>query len=441
MFFNGIREDIAMGEVLDAVVVGAGQAGLGASYFLQGDDRKHVVFEQGRIGETWLSQRWDSFQLNTLNFMNVLPGLPYQGTEPDGFWRQEELVAYFQEYVEHFNLPVRTGVQVISLDQAQDSHLFILKTKGGGGADETVLCRSVIVASGMQLVPKIPAFQDKLPGDITQLHTAGYHNPGALPPGAVVVVGSAQSGCQIVEDLLAAGRKVYLCTGKAGRVPRRYRGRDILEWWLDMKHWETTYASLEDKSVSRNPLPQVSGVGRRGHSLSLQELARQGAVILGRLRAVEGDTLILGDDAAAHVRLGDEASQRFKDAVDAYIEKPGLEPPPLEADPADLPDPECACASTLQQLNLKETNICTIIWATGFTADFSWIHLPIFDLDGAPLHQRGVSPVPGLYFIGFPWLSKRKSGIIYGIAEDARYIVNALSKQLSKVKPGSLKQN
>jgi putative flavoprotein involved in K+ transport len=419
-----------MGEVLDAVVVGAGQAGLGASYYLQGDDRKHVVFEQGRIGETWLSQRWDSFQLNTLNFMNVLPGLPYQGTEPDGFWRQDELVAYFQDYVEHFNLPVRTGVRVVSLDQAQDSHLFILKTKGDGGADETVLCRSVIVASGRQCVPKIPALQDKLPGDITQLHTAGYRNPAAIPPGAVVIVGSAQSGCQIAEDLLAAGRKVYLCTGKAGRVPRRYRGRDILEWMLDMKFWETTYASLEDKSASRNPFPQVSGVGRYGHSLSLQELARQGAVILGRLGAVEEATLILGDDAAAHVRQGDEASQRFKEAVDDYIEKTGLELPPLEDDPADLPDPECACASTMQRLSLKDANISTIIWATGFTADFSWIHLPICDPDGAPLHQRGVSPVTGLYFIGFPWLNKRKSGIIYGIAEDARYIVHVLSKQL-----------
>ena len=293
-----------MGEVMDAVVVGAGQAGLGASYFLQEDGRKHLVFERGRIGETWLSQRWDSFQLNTLNFMNVLPGLPYRGAEPDGFWRQAELVAYFQEYVEHFSLPVRTGVRVISIEQAGDNHLFILKTRVEGRADETLLSRSVIVASGMQGFPKIPALQDKVPGDITQYHTAGYRSPGALPPGAVVVVGSAQSGCQIVEDLLAAGRKVYLCTGKAGRVPRRYRGRDIFAWWLDMKFWEDTYAGLEDKSASRNPLPQVSGVGRYGHSLSLQGLARQGAVILGRLRDIEEDTLVLGDDAAAHVRHG-----------------------------------------------------------------------------------------------------------------------------------------
>lgn len=419
-----------MSELLDAVVVGAGQAGLGTSYFLQCDGRKHVVFERGRIGETWLSQRWDSFQLNTLNLMNVLPGLPYRGKEPDGFWRKDELVAYYQEYVEHFHLPVQTGVNVLSVEQAQENSHFIVRARVDSGSDETVLCRSVIVASGMQLVPKIPAFQAKIPDGITQLHTASYRNPDALPAGAVVVVGSAQSGCQIAEELLSADRKVYLCTGKAGRVPRRYRGRDILEWWIDMKFWETSYASLEDKSASLLPLPQVSGVGRYGHTISLQELARQGAVILGRLHGVEEGTLILGDDAAANVQHADQVSQRFKDAVDDYIEKTGIEPPPLEADPADLPDLEAACVSTMKQINLQEANVGAIIWSTGFTGDFHWLHLPVFDHNGAPIHQRGVSPVTGLYFIGFPWLNKRKSGIIYGIAEDAQYLANVLTKQL-----------
>jgi putative flavoprotein involved in K+ transport len=415
---------------LDAVVVGAGQAGLGASYFLQRDGHDHVVLERGRIGETWLSQRWDSFQINTPNFLSVLPGLPYQGPEPDGFWRQDELVAYFHTYVEHFQLPVQTGVNVLFLEQAEDNRHFILKTSTGRGPDKLFHCRSVIVASGMQFVPKIPALQDKIPGEITQLHTANYRNPEALPPGAVVVVGSAQSGCQIAEDLLSAGREVYLCTSKAGRVPRRYRGRDILEWWVDMKFWEVTYESLDDKSTSRIPVPQVSGVGRYGHSISLQALAQQGAVILGRLRDVDDKILILGKDAAANVRHGDEASRRFKEAVDDYLEKKGIEPPPLEEDLADLPDHEAACASSQNRLNLQDANIHTIIWATGFTGDLSWIRLPAFDPDGAPIHQRGISPIPGLYYIGFPWLSKRKSGIIYGIEEDARYITGVLNQQL-----------
>lgn len=420
-----------MSELLDTVVVGAGQAGLGSSYFLQRDGRKHIVFERGRIGETWLSQRWDSFQLNTPNFMNTLPGFPYQGSEPDGFWRQDELVAYFRGYVEKFRLPVQIGVKVISLDQAEDKSHFTVKIQANGGADETVLCRSVIVASGIQCVPKIPVFQKRIPEQIIQLHTSSYRNPEALPPGAILVVGSAQSGCQIVEDLLSAGRKVYLCTGKAGRVPRRYRGRDILEWWIDMKFMDVTYASLEDKSDSRIPVPQVSGVGRYGHTVSLQGLAHQGAFILGRLQDVEDGTLILGDEAAAHIRHGDETSQRFKDDIDAYIEKMGIEPPPNEDDSADVSDPEAASASTLKQLNLQEAGISTIIWSTGFSGDFSWIHLPVTDPEGMPIHERGVSPVDGLYFIGFPWLSKRKSGTIYGIREDAQYIASVLTKQLA----------
>jgi len=419
-----------MSELLDAVVVGAGQAGLGVSSFLQQDGLKHIVFERGRIGETWLSQRWDSFQLNTPNFMNALPGLPYEGPEQDGFWHQDELVSYFRDYVEHFHLPVRTGVDVISLEGAEDNSHFIVQARVDGETDETVLCRSVVVASGILLVPKIPALQNKIPKHIMQLHTAAYQNPDALPPGAVVVVGSAQSGCQIVEDLLSNGREVYLCTGKAGRVPRRYRGRDILEWWIDMKFMDVTYASLEDKSAALVPLPQVSGTGRYGHSLSLQGLARKGTVILGRLHDIDGEMLILGDDAAANVRHGDETSQRFKDDVDAYIQKSGIEPPPNEDDPADAPDPEASCASTIRQLNLKDANVSAIIWATGFTGDFRWIHLPVIDSDGMPIHERGVSPVDGLYFIGFPWLSKRKSGTVYGVEEDAKYIANALAKQL-----------
>jgi putative flavoprotein involved in K+ transport len=420
-----------MSELLDAAVVGAGQAGLGVSYFLQRDGRKHVVFERGRVGETWLSQRWDSFQLNTPNFMNALPGLPYQGPESDGFWRRDELVAYFQDYVEQFQLPVRTGVSVLSLEQAEDKNYFTVKIKTDGGADETVMCRSVVVASGMQLVPKIPAFQNKIPGNITQLHTADYRNPGALPPGAVVVVGSAQSGCQIVEDLLSAGREVYLCTGKAGRVPRRYRGRDILGWFIEVKILDVTYASLEDKSASLVPQPQVSGVGRYGHTISLQGLARRGAFILGRLHDVEDGTLILGDEAAANVRHGDEISQRFKDDIDAYIEENGIKSPPHEDDPDDTPDPEAECVSRLRRLNLHDAGISTVIWSTGFTGDLSWIHLPVTDHDGMPIHQGGISPVHGLYFIGFPWLSKRKSGIVYGIEEDAQYIASLIAKQLA----------
>jgi putative flavoprotein involved in K+ transport len=415
---------------LDSVVVGAGQAGLGASYFLQKDGRKHAVIEQGRIGESWLSQRWDSFRLNTPNFMNVLPGLPYDGPEPDGFWRPDELVAYFERYAQHFQLPVCTGITVVSLDQAEDRRRFIVRAKTAGEVEKSFLSHSVIIATGTQRAPKFPSIRSHIPPSIEQLHTADYRRPEALPHGAVVIVGSGQSGCQIAEDLLSAGRTIYLCTSKVGRVPRRYRGRELLEWWVEMKLLDVTFESLEDKRLSRAAQPQVSGLGRHGHTVSLQQLARQGAVIMGRLSGVEGSTLVLGEDAAANVRFADEFSQRTKDDIDAYLAREGITPPPLEPDPADAPDPNAECASPLRSLNLHQARIGTIIWATGFEADFSWINLPAFDVEGKPKHRRGISPVRGLYFIGAPWLHSRKSGIIYGISEDAQYIAREIAAQL-----------
>jgi putative flavoprotein involved in K+ transport len=417
--------------ILDTVIVGAGQAGLGVSYYLHRDRRQHVVLERGQIGESWLAQRWDSFKLKTPNFMNVLPGLPYNGPEPDGFWRQDELVHYFQQYVENFRLPVRTGVTVLSVERAMDEPHFIVTTRVNGQEEEFVLSRSVVIAAGIQHTPRIPPTHSLLPDTITQLHTANYRSAAALPPGAVVVVGSGQSGCQITEDLLAAGRTVYLCTSKVGRALRRYRGRDLLEWWVDMKHLNVTLASLEDKSISLAAQPQISGLGHHGHTISLQGLARQGVVILGRLLDVDAGTLVLSGEAAAHVRFADEFSQRLKDGIDAYLEKAGITPPALEDDPADLPDPQGECVSPLRRLNLRDANISTVIWATGFTGDFSWIHLPVLDAEGKPIHVRGISPVPGLYFLGFPWLNSRKSGIIFGIQDDAQYIANAISQQLA----------
>ncbi len=416
--------------MLDTVVVGAGQAGLGVSYFLQQNGRSHRVFEQGRLGESWLSQRWDSFTLNTPNAINSLPGLPYDGPEPDGFWRPDELAHYFQRYVDHFRLPVRKGVAVVSIEQSEDEGHFIVAIESSGKREDPVTSRSVVIASGGQQTPKIPAVHSRLPGDILQLHTADFHNAAALPSGAVVVVGSAQSGCQIAEDLLSAGRTVYLCTSKVGRIPRRYRGRDIFEWLLDTKFFDVTFAGLEDKALSRVPQPQLSGVGRLGHTVSLQYLARRGAVILGRLLDVEGTHVTLNDDAAAHVHFADAFSQMVKDNIDAYLLRSGITPPPLEEDPADLPDPKAECVSPLRRLDLRESKVSTVIWATGFTSDFSWIHLPVLDPEGGPIHQRGISPVHGLYFIGLPWLSSRKSGIIYGIDEDAHYITDVISEQL-----------
>ena len=198
-----------------------------------------------------------------------------------------------------------------------------------------------------------------------------------------------------------------------------------------MKFVDVTYASLEDKVISRASQPQISGLGRYGHTVSLQSLAGQGAVILGRLLDVEGNTLILSDEAAGHVQFADIFSQQLKDAIDTYLSQKDITLPPLEEDPADIPDPQARCVSPVRQLNLRKAKVGTVIWATGFTGDFSWIKLPVLDKEGSPLHQRGISPVRGLYFIGFPWLNSRKSGIIYGIDEDARYLASVVAERLA----------
>lgn len=416
---------------LDTVIVGAGQAGLAVSYFLKRHGNQHVTFEEGRVGESWLSGRWDSFQVNTPNIRNILPGLPFEGTEADGFWRADQLVEHFRQYVEHFQLPVRTGVTVVAVERGAGPEEFLVKTRTQDGVEETIASRSVVVACGVQRVPKFPTFRSRLPREIAQLHTSDYRSADRLPPGAVVVVGSGQSGCQISEDLLAAGRTVYLCTSKVGRVPRRYRGRDLVEWWVDTKFWDVTYESLADKSISRAAQPQISGVGRYGHTLSLQWLASQGAVILGRLLDIDSGRLVLGEDAAAHVQFADEFSQRVKNDIDNYLERMNLPIPALVDDPADVADPKAECVSPLHELDLKEANVSTVIWSTGFGGDFSWIHLPILDDQNRPIHKRGISSERGLYFVGFPWLNSRKSGILYGVGEDAQFIAEAIQEQLA----------
>jgi len=415
---------------LDVAVVGAGQAGLAMSYFLKRGGHHHVVLERGRIANTWRTQRWDSFALNTPNAVNGLPGAPYDGREPDGFWLGHELVAYFERYAEKFDLPIRTGVTVTSVERFSDIDGFRLELDSAKGK-ETVLARNVVIASGGLQAPKIPAVSKHRPPEIVQLHTGDYRNPAGLPPGAVVVVGSAQSGCQIAEDLIDAGRRVYLCTSKVARRPRRYRGRDMVLWMMDMGHFDVTVDELPDKSAINTPPPQNSGVGRHGHTVSLQQLARNGVVILGRLCNVEGGRLILGDDGADNVRFADAASAQFKRAVDAYIERAGIDPPSLEDDPADVPDPNADCVAPIRRLDLKEADVTTVIWATGFTADFSWIRLPVLDQKGMPVYRRGVSAVPGLYFLGLRWLHTRKSGFIRGVGEDAGYLAGVIAERLA----------
>lgn len=408
---------------LDAVVIGAGHAGLAASRRLADAGLDHVVLERGAIGESWRSQRWDSFVLNTPNRMNGLPGARVEGVDPDAFEGRDDWVTRLDRYASDHGLPVRTHTTVMGVGRVDGA--FVVSR----AADEPIRARNVIVASGMANAPKVPPIAASLDERIGRLTAGTYRRPDQLQPGAVLLVGSAQSGCQIVEDLLDGGREVYLATGKVGRVPRRMRGRDALVWLTETGWMEQRPEDLADPAMLRWAQPQNSGVGPRGHSVSLQSLAARGVTLLGRLEGVDGTRLRFGSDLAAHIRFADERSASMRAHVDAYIEHAGLRAPPSEPDPADEPIGDPEAFSGPADLDLVDRGITTVIFTTGFSTDLSWLHLPALDESGAPIHDEGRSPVDGLWFLGFPWLRKRKSGIIWGAAEDSVHTVDQIARR------------
>lgn len=324
-----------------------------------------------------------------------------------------------------------------SVERAPDGDAFFVRARAANADVEEIVAKNVIVASGIMQTPKYPPLRDQLPAWLTQLHTADYRNPSALPNGAVVVVGGGQSGCQIAEDLLAAGRDVYLCASRVGRLPRRYRGREFLEWWKENGFWDVTREQLEDPAIARAAQPIISGVGRYGHTLSLQQLARDGVTLLGRLEDIDGDRLLLDDKLAEYLAFADNASARFKTDIDDYIARAGLTSPPNDPDPADDPYDGTSITDAPTSLDLRAAGVSTVIWSTGFSTDFSWLHLPVLNEEALPVHERGISDVPGVYFLGFPWLHKRTSGIIRGIEEDAGFIAQNIEARLSAVSTNS----
>ena len=406
---------------LDTIVVGGGHAGLSTSYFLKQHKLSHLVFERHRIGNSWRSQRWDSFKLNTPNKLSGLPGFESRHSDSDGFISAREFVSMLEQYVDDFKLPVVENSHVLSVEKVLDSELFRV-TVSTNGTLNTYESRNVVVASGAHSRKIIPVHSGNVSPDISQLHVADYRNAEGLPKGAVLVVGSGQSGVQVAEDLLDSGRRVFVSTSMVARAPRRYRGRDVMEWMILYGFMDQRTDELTDPQIIRMKQPQISGVGPRGKTVSLQSLAAKGAVILGKATRFDGTLVHLQANAADHVRFGDGFSKIVKGMVDEYINKVHIDAPAPEIDEADLPDSYADCVSLDVSLNLKELDISSIIWCTGFDGDFSYLKLPVFNENGVLMHHEGVSEIEGLYFVGFPWLRKRKSGIILGIEEDVEYI-------------------
>jgi putative flavoprotein involved in K+ transport len=412
-----------MEQMIDVVVVGAGQAGLAVSFLLKQAGIQHIVLERGEIGESWRSQRWDSFYLNTPNWISGLPGMEFDPEAADSFSPGTALVSYFQHYVAFFDLPVREHIAVTALERCANNR-YLSQT----GSD-SFSSRVVVLASGSLNCPRVPKMAHNLPENILNISAGTYKNPEALPGGAVVVVGCGQSGCQITEDLLAAGREVYLSASRVARVPRVYRGREILRWWRDMGILDVRLDQLEDPVVQFAAQPQVSGTDG-GHTVSLQSLARDGALLLGRIVGINGSLLKLDNDLRECIAFADQRSQAFKAAIDAFIEREGIQAKPAEQDPGEPPLPDLHDTDKLKELDLFKAGVSTVIWCSGFDADWHWVKIDVFDEKGRPRHHDGISVRDGLYFVGLPWLSKRKSGILYGVSEDARRIVQHLETYL-----------
>lgn len=404
---------------MEAVVIGAGHAGLAASQRLRQLGVDHLVLERDRVGASWRQQRWASFTLNTPSWMNRLPGdIDAEIGEPrDGFITHHALVDRLESYVRRWDLPVQEGVSVTKVEQAPDLTGFRIHVEGTFG--DSIECRSVVVASGIQNVPRIPPIANSMPRLVSQLPALGYRVADDLAPGAVLVVGGGQTGGQVVEDLLAAGRSVYWSVSRVTRVPRRYRGRDILEWLVDAGFYEAPVESVTDPAARRAPMPIISGVGRHGHTLSLQWLARRGARLLGRITDIDGTVLHLDDSVPECIRFGDRRSAEVCAQIDEGILAVGHPLPPLEPDEADEPAPDPDALETPDRLDLAEAGIGTVIWATGVTGDFSYLPQEATTADGVPDHDHGAGGLDGLYFIGLPWQTRRGSGIINGIAPDA----------------------
>lgn len=411
--------------VLDVIVIGAGQAGLSISYHLKDLHLDHIVFEQAVIGNSWRNQRWDSFKLNTPNKFNLLPGQENVSSDAEGFSSASDFAYLLQDYSRKFDLPVIENSRVLSLEYVSHPKYFSVCVSEYGSV-KYYLSKQVVIASGSQNNKNIPSFAKNISEEVIQLHACEYRNPSLLPEGAVLIVGSAQSGVQIAEDLIESGRKVFISTSQVARVPRRYRGKDIIEWFMLTGYNEVRTTDVTDHQIFKMRQPQVSGVGVRGHTSSFQSLARKGVVILGKIETADTSTVFIQPNAAAHVKFADEFSRKMKVMIDEFIQKSGLEVPPAEEDFDDQPDEIAECASSISSLNLKEAHIRSIIWTTGFTGDFSYMKLPYLNDDGMLKHTDGISDIKGLYFLGLPWLRKRKSGIILGIKEDSGFIAENL---------------
>ena len=404
-------------ERIDTLIVGAGQAGIALSEHLGEQGIPYLVLEKSRIAEAWRTSRWDALMTNGPVWHDRFPNLEFKGNAPDEFVGKERVVAYIEEYAEMVNATVRSGVEVLSARPFIDRAGFYVETTQG-----LIEARRIVSATGAFQQPIIPSIVPKEPS-IQQIHSAQYRNPEQLPDGAVMVVGAGSSGAQIADELNRAGRKVVLSVGPHDRPPRRYRNRDFV-WWLGVLGlWDLA----AQKPGTEHVTISVSGA-YGGSTMDFRRLASEGVMLVGRTQSFLDGTLYFADDASTNIAAGDKNYADMLDAADAYVLASGLDLP-LEPEARKAwPEPSCL-SNPLRSLNLADENVTTIIWATGYKQNFSWLKVDAFDEKGAPIHQRGVSKEPGVYFLGLPWQSRRGSTFLWGVWHDAKFVADQIAIQ------------
>ena len=402
-------------EKVETLVVGGGQAGLAMSNHLSRQGLSHLVVERSRIAERWRSGRWDSLVANGPAWHDRFPDREFSVTGPDGFPPKDEIADYFEAYAEQIEAPIRCGVEVTRVQRKEGEAVFTVETSDG-----VIEAKNLVAATGPFQRPIIPPIVPEDAG-LLQIHSYYYRNPAQLPEGAVLVVGAGSSGVQIADELLRAGRRVYLSVGPHDRPPRRYRGKDFVWWLRVLGKWEikTLEPGMEHVTIA------VSGA-HGGQTVDFRRLAARGMTLLGRTDACEGGVLSFAPDLARNIAQGDANYLSLLAEADDYAARQGLDMPEEPEAHEIGPDPECMTNSILA-LDLAEAGITSIIWATGYALDFDWLDLDVFDEGGRPRHRRGVSVVPGLYFLGLPWLSCRGSSFIWGVWPDAEYLAGHIA--------------
>ena len=408
-------------EQVTTVVIGAGHAGLAASRCLSERSIDHVVLERGEVANSWRHQRWDSLRLLTPNWQSRLPGFGYDGTDPDGFMATSEVVAFVSRFAIVAGAPVRTQTTVTSVRPLGDGYQVI--TNQG-----EFRCRRVIVASGACNLASVPALRQALPAAIHSVTALDYRNPGQLPEGGVLIVGASATGVQLAHEIHRSGRPVTLSVGEHVRLPRTYRGRDVL-WWMDASGvWNQRYDEIDDLTRARKlPSPQLVGTPERA-TLDINALSAAGVAIVGRLAAIRDGRALFSGGLRNQFALADLKMHRLLDTFDDWA-LTGVRLP--EVDPPERFEPTRTPASSRLDLDLRSGEIRSIVWATGFRPDYSWLEVPVIDRKGQLRHDGGVVDAPGMYAIGLPVLRRRKSSFIHGAGDDARDLVDHLARSLA----------